>query len=809
MTGIVGDGYDSQLSLNRDDLDLQRFVSENNIELPQTESKTAQNNPQQAVANRNAVLASVATQVDGAGPAKAKGEEPQGQGGILIVHHAPGDTGSDDDDSAGGDCCKDAAPKCMACKAGITIAVYCMDNPIVGCPGLGEPQTRDETPPKKPEEEPKSEPLPEPVKKATPEPIRECTIEVAENNQGCPTARCASEEAVRNECRGKDFEQVKEIGDPANCCLKPCNFRCLEPKGPSYGKQAILNSNSKQPDEMPKEQDMQRLDYDQESKLVVKPVIAKAVEEPKEAPKAEEPKQADSKTIYQGQEVKKVDVNEAAKDPTVSLELFDSTITSNSFTFSYSIANVNPDGGYYWTVQRKEQGSLLASTVEKDGEKEPCSGYGSQGQETKNVNVNVDCPFAPGKEYLLWFALDLDSQGGGVFLSPGEPVALKIPMSKPKANEIASTTMSAYGYALMLNNGKPMEPTTEDEPEKEPEEEGPVVHHVMLIHQGEDSEESQPPQQEQKPTVMFHVLKRSDSGEDDEGKNEEEAKEAEKKEMKKAVKEAKETMKKEAQKVLKKHVETAEKTAKEAKKVLKDAKKTKEELKEKVEKADESGDGESDGDKADLKDSLKEGAKKAKKLEKKAKEAHEKAKKAVESTKKKMKKLESEGSKELKDINGKVDLDKLKDRLKKAVKGKKKEDPSDMEEDDEEKGESKKAADKGGKYVVGAMSGNGIIVKCKACPKKKNEGKLYYLMLNQKQNTPEGGITATHVYHTFVNHDNDEEAVSGFVDMDRSHEFQIQHDFGKGKFQLYLAADADGKGKKLASCRRRHTSQYP
>ena len=33
-----------------------------------------------------------------------------------------------------------------------------MDNPIVGCPGLGEPQTRDETPPKKPEEEPKSEP---------------------------------------------------------------------------------------------------------------------------------------------------------------------------------------------------------------------------------------------------------------------------------------------------------------------------------------------------------------------------------------------------------------------------------------------------------------------------------------------------------------------------------------------------------------------------------------------------------------------------------------------------------------------------
>ena len=33
-----------------------------------------------------------------------------------------------------------------------------MDNPIVGCPGLGEPQTREETPPKKPEESPKPEP---------------------------------------------------------------------------------------------------------------------------------------------------------------------------------------------------------------------------------------------------------------------------------------------------------------------------------------------------------------------------------------------------------------------------------------------------------------------------------------------------------------------------------------------------------------------------------------------------------------------------------------------------------------------------
>jgi len=744
--------YDTQLGLNQNDLDLQNFVDENNIQLPAAEKPQSLH-----------VIAAA----------------------VVVHHHHVTTTG---------ECCKDASPQCMACKAGMTVEVFCTDNKIVGCPGVKEPERQ----PEENKDEPQSLPdfvasviaPPEGPPKITAS--ETCTIERAENNQACPTAKCASPEAVKKKCQGKGWEAVKEISDPANCCLKPCNFRCKPITEPSHGTQIIINTNAipVAPKDMPKEKDMESMDYIKESKVVLTPKKKTEKEEPKEVKK-------ESKTVYVKDKAddnaeKKDDEKKQKKDPSVKLELFDSTITDDSFTFSYEIFNSNDKAGFYWTVQRKEMGSFLASTVEKDGESAPCSGYGMQGKDTQSVNVDVDCQFVPGKTYLLWFALDSDAQGSGVFLSPSEPLSLTIPEGTQQAADRGpSTTMSAYSYSLKLNNGKVEKNSLDrlakamDENQEDAQnsaeadsEDSAEVHHIFHVVNVQNTEQTDQQPEEKEPEQEEKEEEKDDEKPE---KTDSETEEEDKQTFKDAVKEAKKKMNKQATAVLKHQVKKAKESAKDVKEVLKEATKSKETLKEKADNVETEG----DENKEDLKDALQEGAEKAEKIEEKAEEAHEKAKKAVKTAKEKIEKIKKL---ETDDLGANKVTEALKESKEKL--------------EEENKKTDEKSSDSEGKYAIGKLTSKGITVTCKNCPKQKN-GKLYYLMLHHQQEHPDGKISAMHVFHAFVGEDekadddDKEKAVSGAMDLSDAHEFNIGYDLKGKTYKLYLASDADGKGKDL------------
>jgi len=146
-------GYDTQLGLNQNDLDLQKFVDENNIQLPAAE----------------------------------KPQSPLVVAAAVVVHHHHSTTT--------GECCKHVSPQCMACKADMTVEVFCTDNKIVGCPGVKEERQPEEN-----KGEPQSHPVAPPEGPPKIPALETCTIERAENNQACPTAKCASPEAVKKKC---------------------------------------------------------------------------------------------------------------------------------------------------------------------------------------------------------------------------------------------------------------------------------------------------------------------------------------------------------------------------------------------------------------------------------------------------------------------------------------------------------------------------------------------------------------------------------------------------------------------------------
>jgi len=498
----------NSLGLSQDELDLQNFASE---DLPETEISENANgekqtghttithvavfhqkipaDAQEQPATEEKSQPESAEEAPESPPEQGEPIVPEKGGNAGVVQPPQGPRLITVMTPAGpGECCNDATPQCAACRAGMPLFMFCKENPIVGCPT----SESDKDASTNAASDTDSSQVPPPPKKCcdglTPECLAcqsgvsvdqycktnnivgcpqfqstekpadapgVCTIERAMENNSCPTARCATPEMVKKKCNGGDWRKVYEIEDVARCCLKPCNFRCLGKQTANAADKVdgITNTLAKPPPpSMPESKQMAEMDYDPKSNAVFAPAQETPTpkDEPSLEPAATEPPAPEG----------------AKPDPTCNVNLDDKSISGGGFTFSYMIQNPRENGAFYWTVQRKDKGSMLASTVEKDGKGAPCSGSGVQSQ-TPSQSINVDCPLAFGQQYLLWFALDDDQNGSGVFLSPGEPIVINPPKGASKAPQIATTMMSTYEYAKELNknpNEKPLKTTTEPLP---------------------------------------------------------------------------------------------------------------------------------------------------------------------------------------------------------------------------------------------------------------------------------------------------------------------------------------------------------
>ena len=96
---------------------------------------------------------------------------------------------------------------------------------------------------------------------------------------------------------------------------------------------------------------------------------------------------------------------------------------SSGFQFSYAIQEFVPDASFYWLVLESSSGRITARDVMSHGK---CSGNGPQEDEREHM-VTVRCTLTPGEAYNLWFAVDFNGNGQGIFLSPKQPPTIQIP----------------------------------------------------------------------------------------------------------------------------------------------------------------------------------------------------------------------------------------------------------------------------------------------------------------------------------------------------------------------------------------------
>jgi len=61
-----------------------------------------------------------------------------------------------------------------------------------------------------------------------------CTVDVARENSKCPLASCAISETLKASCSTGSIELFEEIdADQSECCLKLCNYQCVDDSGKS------------------------------------------------------------------------------------------------------------------------------------------------------------------------------------------------------------------------------------------------------------------------------------------------------------------------------------------------------------------------------------------------------------------------------------------------------------------------------------------------------------------------------------------------------------------------------------------------